>query len=91
MRKVIFVLLAMCAGCATPLVKAELVTKIPAISVGNKYTFYNSWGLEPGVVQCDTVEVIGHENYCVYFCKGNKSYIMDERRFKRRMTPLNKN
>jgi len=90
MKKTILLVLlaALCCSCGTPLFKAELSTKIPDISIGKKYTFYNSWGLEPGVVQCDTIEVIGHEKYCVYFCKGDKTYIMSERRFKNRMVPL---
>lgn len=89
MGKYILLLLLMCAalfGCGTPLIKATVENKIPYISVGNKYIFYNY--IDPYVTRCDTIEVIGEENYCVHFKHKNQEYIMDKRVFKHRTSPL---
>jgi len=80
MKKLLFVLLV-CTGCATTHVSNKPV-------VGKSYLFYNSYGLEPGVVKCDTIKITEIENYCIHFTDGKYSYIMDERKFRNRMRVL---
>lgn len=93
MGKFILLILILCAalfGCKTPLLKAEFTNKIPAISIGNKYIFYNNAGQDRGIVRCDTIEVVGVDGYCIHFCNGtdNKVYIIDKERFKYKMKPV---
>jgi hypothetical protein len=91
-----FILLALAAiaalcSCGTPKFTAEITNKIPTISIGNRYLFYNSWGLEPGIVRCDTIQVVGKDKYCVQFCREKedpKVYTMHKSSFKKRMRPI---
>jgi len=66
-------------GCG-PLIKADVSTKVPYISVGNKYIYYNNIGYR--VVRCDTIEVTGIDGQCVYYCHKNENYITSKKRFK---------
>jgi len=87
MIKCVLILLLLVA-CETPILKAEFTNKVPAISIGNKYIYYNSWGLEEGVKRCDTAVVTNVEKECIHFCTQEKIYIMDKEKFEERMTPV---
>jgi len=89
MKKLIFSLVVLCViGCGGPLFKAEITQKIPYISVGNKYIFYNH--TQHGIVRCDTIEVTGVDGQCVYFCHKDENYITSKKRFKYSTEPLDK-
>jgi len=81
MRNILALLGILCiVGCGGPLFKAEITQKIPYISVGNKYIYYNL--IQHGVVRCDTIEVTGIDGQCVYFCHKNENYITSKKRLK---------
>jgi len=88
MGKIILLILlaiaAICGSCKTsPLLtaNANITTKVPYISIGNKYIYYTYLG-SPGVVRCDTIEVTAIDGPCIHFCHKKDHYIVDKRRFK---------
>jgi hypothetical protein len=86
-KRISLLILIVIASCG-PLV--ENGGSSPYVVVGHTYIYYNRYGSSPGVVRCDTVQVVDFADRCVYYKHRGSYYIMDKSRFKCCTDPIKK-